>query len=180
MSGYIIDCCSLINLYTGWGGLTELQTVSSPLHVCKAVFNELEYTREYGPDGSPVLVPLDMDALQKIVGFSVSRPKSSVEMEDYVSFAMEIDDGEAQALTIAKHRGFILITDDEKAKKVAALPDVHVTTCSTADVLRGWSTLDPQNEKRLYTVIPRITRLARFRPPVKSMDHDCWARYLGT
>lgn len=180
MPGQIIDCCSLINLYTGWGGLTELQTIGSSLHVCTAVAAELEYTREFGPDGMPVLVPLDMAALQRSGGFSVCGPQAANEIEDYVSFAAEVDDGEAQALAIAKHRGWVLLTDDEKAKKIAALPDVCVATRTTADILRTWSLQNPDNEKRLPTVISRITRLARFRPPADSPDHGWWCRYLAT
>lgn len=179
MTGRMIDCCSLINLYTGWGGLTELKTLKSSLHICQAVFNESEYTREYGPNGIPALVPLDMVALQKSAGFSVSEPQLPEELEDYVNFATEIDDGEAQALAIAKHRGFALVTDDEKAKKLASLPDVRVSTLSTVDLLKEWSTLNKRHEERLFEVIPRISELARFRPPRGSPDCNWWTKYLG-
>jgi predicted nucleic acid-binding protein len=54
-----------------------------------------------------------------------------------VNFATEVDDGEAQSLAIAKHRGFVFLTDDRKAVKVAQRPDVAVRTTSTPNILQS-------------------------------------------
>jgi predicted nucleic acid-binding protein len=83
------------------------------------VLNEAEFTREFGPDGAPQMVPLDVNALTQLGLWLPARPETEQEIEDYVNFAIEVDDGEAQALAIAKHRGFVLLTDDRKAVKVA-------------------------------------------------------------
>ena len=176
MSNHIIDCCSLINLYTGWGNLNELGTLNWHWHVCDAVLNEAEYTREYGADGKPTLVKISLAETQPGL-LKVASIENDLEMADYVDFASEMDDGEAQALAIAKHRGFVLLTDDNKAIKVARRPEVGVQVLTTAQIWRLWSQKSKENELRLPTVIERITTLARFRPKPGSSDFLWWNSY---
>lgn len=178
MADHIVDCCSLLNLYTGWSGLHELRDLRWTWHICEAVLNESEYTREYGPDGVPQLIPLDMSALTKIGLLLPVRPETEGEIDDYVSFAMEVDDGEAQALAIAKNRGFVLLTDDRKATKIAQRLDVAVRTISTANILQAWAQLDTRNEGRLHEIITRIAVLARFGPGTDSPDYAWWRKHF--
>jgi hypothetical protein len=178
MDDHVIDCCSLLNLYTGWRGLAELRDLRRTWHVCDAVLDEAEYTREYGPDGAHVTIPLDIGTVVRDGLLLPARPETEVEIEDYVTFAMEIDDGEAQALSIAKNRGYVLLTDDRKAARVASRPDVGVRTTSTVEILRTWAGQDRRNEARLREVITRITSLARFRPKTESPDYNWWGAYL--
>lgn len=177
MDDCVIDCCSLLNLYTGWGGLTELRDLRGTWYICEAVLNEVEYTREYDPDGVAVLIQLDTAALIRNNLLLSARPETEQEMEDYVNFASEVDDGEAQALALAKHRGFVLLTDDRKATRIAHRPDVAVRTISTANVLQSWAQLNPRHEGRLDEVIARITVLARFRPRKDSPEDSWWSKY---
>ncbi len=177
MTDHIIDCCSLINIFTGWGGLSELSTLDGTWHICEAVLNEVEYTREYDMFGKPVLMPLDINPFKNNLLLPTTI-HGEAEMGDYIDFASEMDDGEAQALAIAKHRGFILLSDDNKAVKVARRPEVAVKTISTVDILRAWAGKNPANEMRLPGVIKRITTLARFSPKISSVDYPWWNGYL--
>lgn len=178
MDDHIIDCCSLLNLYTGWRGLEELRELRRTWYVCDAVLNEAEYTREYGADGVPVLIPLDMKGLTQSGLLQATRPETEAEIDDFVGFACEVDDGEAQALAIAKNRGFVLLTDDRKAARIAQRPDVAVRVTSTAKILQAWAKLDTSNEPRLRNVIERISALARFSPRIDSPDYPWWKGYL--
>lgn len=174
MPGHIIDCCSLINLFTGWGGLAELATLGSQWHLCEAVVVEAEYTREYGEDGHPILVPLNFS---KLIGdrlILAVAPVSDEELNDYLDFASEVDDGEAQALAIARHRGFTLLTDDRRAIALAARAEIQVPTISTAEILRIWVELNPAHEQKLSRIIARIEELARFSPRRNSSDYEWW------
>lgn len=179
MAGQIIDCCSLLNLYAGWGGLTELTGLHEAWHICDTVLNETEYTREYGPDGTLLMAPLDLDALTRPGLLVAVRPETEEEIEDYVDFASEVDDGEAQALAVAKHRRLVLLTDDRKAVKISIRPDVAVRTISTPEVLQIWSQLNAANGKRLREVIMRITVLARFHPNINSPGYAWWRDILS-
>lgn len=178
MDDHVIDCCSLINLYAGWGGLKELRDFHRTWHICEALLNETEFVREFGPDGAPVMVPLGMNALTQLWLWLPARPETREEIEDYVNFAIEVDDGEAQALAIAKHRRFVFMTDDRKAVKLAQRPDVAVRTTSTPNVLQAWGRLDRRNKARLQEVVGRIAVLARFSPRKDSPDYAWWKRYF--
>lgn len=174
MDDHVIDCCSLLNLYTGWGGLAELRALRRTWHVCDAVLTEAEYTREYAQDGTQVSVPIDVKALVNEGLLLAAHAESERELEDFVGFASEVDDGEAQALAIAKNRGYVLLTDDRKAAAVALRPDVGVRVVSTASVLRSWGQLDSANEARLPEVITRISVLARFTPRADPAEYAWW------
>jgi|CXWL01.1.fsa_nt_gi predicted nucleic acid-binding protein len=171
---HIVDSCSLINLHSGWGGLAELRAIGGNWHVCEAVLEESEYAREYGLDGVPTIVELNLPALVSDGLLAEVRAESEQELEDYVVFASEIDDGEAQALAIAKSRGYVLLTDDRKALKIANREDVGVRTICTATVLQRWAGLSPENEGRLPSIIARIEDLGRFRPHKDSSDYKWW------
>lgn len=177
MNDHIIDCCSLLNLMTGWRGLSQIGEFDWTWHICAAVFYETEHTREIGPDGKFVLVPVRLDSVKANGLVRATEPENDAEMASYIDFALELDDGEAQALAIAKHRGFTLLTDDRKALAIARRE--NVATISTVDVLQHWAKLAAENEQRLHEIIMRITTLARFRPRAGSPHYDWWMHYLG-
>jgi len=179
MDDHVIDCCSLLNLYTGWGGLAELRVLRRTWHVCDAVLSEAEYTREYAADGTQVSVPIDIKALVNEGLLLAIRPETERELEDFIGFASEVDDGEAQALAIAKNRGYVLLTDDRKAAAVARRPEVGVRVVSTASILQSWGQLDRANETRLREVVTRISVLARFAPRVDAAEYAWWRTYFS-
>jgi predicted nucleic acid-binding protein len=174
MAERIIDCCSLLNLYAGWAGLEQLRQLPHSWFVCEAVFGESEITREYDENQQPqdhelVLAPLvDSGLIQKVA------PESDAELADYLNFAQLIDDGEAQAIALAKHRGFVLLTDDRKALKLARREDVGVRTISTVDVLREWIEHEAVDTDNVRAVLKRIRELARYMPPKNSPELVWW------
>jgi hypothetical protein len=178
MTERIIDCCSLLNLYAGWGGLEKLRPLPYTWSICEAVLGESEFTREYGADGVPTEVPLDFHPLVESGLLLVARPQTDAELADYVDFAAEIDDGEAQALALAKHRNYILLTDDRKATRIANRPDVGVTTITTVSVLQEWQQHVGVAQAELRNVITRIQVLARFSPRKDSPDLLWWLAQL--
>ena len=173
MGTRIIDCCSLLNLFAGWGGLEKLRTLPYQWSVVRAGRDESQFVREYQAD-CIVEVPLDLEPYCRSGLLSVLDTENDAELADYISFAGEVDDGEAQALAIAKHRGLVLLTDDRKATRIAARNDVHVRTITTAGVLREWVKVEGVDLKRLENVIERIEVLSRFAPRRDSLDWQWW------
>ncbi len=178
MSSRIIDCCSLINLYAGWAGLDNLRVLPHTWFICTAVEGESEKTREYDdnhvPQEQPMLLQPFVDSgLLHSVG-----PDSEAEQADFLVFAQELEDGEAQALALAKHRGFVLLTDDKKARKIAERDDVGVATVSTVDVLREWIVLAEIERPDVRNVLGRIRELAHFMPPKNTADLEWWLAQL--
>lgn len=155
----------------------ELAAFGDVWHVGDAVVGEAHYIWEIAPDGSRSQVPIDLqtpiaDGLLKVV-----QPESDAELDAYVDFASELDDGEAQAMAIAMHRGFILLTDERKALQIAQRVEVGVRTITTAQVLQKWVAHSAANAGRLPQVLRSIEERARFRPRQGSVDGEWWERY---
>ena len=179
MADRIVDCCAFLNLYAGWAGLEELRALPHTWHVCDAGYNESEFTREYGADGALIDVPLDLNPLVHSDLLKIVRPETDAELASYVDFAQELDDGEAQALAIAKHRGYVLLTDDRKALNMAARLDVAVATITTVGVLREWQLHNQVDAQAVRQVLERISVLARYAPPKNTPDRQWWQAQLG-
>ena len=178
MSLRIIDCCSLINLYTGWGGLGELHRLGGTWYVADAILAEAQYTREFDSSGQVETVAFSLDELVRSAILQRVKPESDEEIDWYVRLAQELDDGEAQALAIAKVRGFVLLTDDAKAARIAKTLELSVETTSTATVLREWLSVDASHRARIHEVVRRITVLARFRPARGDPAFEWWSSIL--
>jgi predicted nucleic acid-binding protein len=178
MGAHIIDCCSLLNLLTGWRNLESLGELGVTWHICDAVRNETEYVKEYDETGGKRIVPIDISSLLDSGIMNTVKPETDAEYADYVNYAMEIDDGEAQAIAIAKHRKFVLLSDDRRAVRFAIRPDIGVPTTTTPEILKAWADLSEQNQARLYEIIPRISDLAKFSPRSDSPLRDWWLRHL--
>lgn len=112
-------------------------------------------------------------SLSAQVGKSRTGTNSS-ELADYIEFSQELDDGEAQALALARHRGMVLLTDDRKALRLAQRPDINVPTMTTAQLLREWGECNQANAFRLPDVRTRVEELASSAPRRGSPDADWW------
>lgn len=174
----IIDCCSLINLYAGWGGLSEVTALGHSWYVAEAVLSEAQFVGQFQANGAIERVPIDFRALQKSKVVASVKPESDAEKSDYVDYSIELDDGEAQSLAIAKHRGFVLLTDDRKAIRIAQLPEINVSVLTTPQILRQWSAIDPANSSRIPEILSRIQILARFSPRKDAPESEWWEDQL--
>ena len=95
-------------------------------------------------------------------------------------FSQIIDDGEAQAIALAKNRNMLLLTDDRKARKLAQRADVDVATISTVDVLREWVGQVGVDQATLRGILGRIQELAKFIPPKNSTDLAWWVAQFAS
>jgi predicted nucleic acid-binding protein len=173
----IIDCCSLLNLYAGWGDLHALRDTGDTWYVGEAVVGEAQFVSDVAADGSRVRVLLDLQSYVDQSVLQSIRPETEVEIADYVEFALDLDDGEAQALALAKNRGLVLLTDERKALRIARRPDVAVPTITTAKLLTEWAGLTPENLARLPDVLQAIEVRARFFPRSNTPDGEWWAKH---
>lgn len=174
MPDRIIDCCSLLNLYAGWGGLDNLQRLEHSWFICKAVQGESQITREYDEHQQPQDRKLTLQPFVQSGVIQVIAPETDEEIESYLEFAELIDDGEAQSIALAKHRGLTLLTDDRKALKIAHRQNVGIATISTVDILREWIERCGIQIADVRKTLTRIQELARFAPPKNSAELAWW------
>ena len=88
---------------------------------------------------------------------------NDAEEQLYVTYALELDDGEAMSLAIAHARSLPFATDEKKAKRVIKNNATHLRVLSTAEILYAWA--DGKNQAEVKTVLDMIGVRARFRPP---------------
>lgn len=126
MSDTILDCCSLINLYCGWGGIQELGSINKRVCIGEIALAEAKYAREFQPDGSMIALALSSVESLSQHPFRVLRIADAAEQYKFFEFAKQIDDGEAEALALAlaAERKLILVTDDRLAINVAARANI--------------------------------------------------------
>jgi predicted nucleic acid-binding protein len=139
---------------------------------------EAQYTREFDAGGNVRTVALSLEEDVEAGLLQRIKPESTEEMDWYVRLARELDDGEAQALAIAKVRGFVLLTDDAKAARIAKTTELEVETTSTAAVLKDWLSVNVPHRGRIHEIVTRITVLARYRPPAGHAESEWWATML--
>jgi predicted nucleic acid-binding protein len=104
--------------------------------------------------------------------------EGSVEAELYVKFAVQLDDGEAACLAIAKSRSWIMATDDRVARRMAMEQSVKVL--GTPEIVRTWAECNCVSDGEIALAIGNIQRFAKYTPRANGPDSDWWYRKQGT
>lgn len=140
MSSLAIDACCLLNLIAAGNILHENSTkLGFSIFVPKVVAKESIYILEPDEDQSGQLVRQEVGMNRYVDRKLVSYCdiEGSVEAELYVKFAVQLDDGEAACLAIAKSRSWIMATDDRVARRMATEQSVKVL--GTPEIVRAWA-----------------------------------------
>ncbi|MCH8044504.1 MAG: hypothetical protein IID44_12365 [Planctomycetes bacterium] len=143
MPGKIVDACCLINVYASGRPLPILRSLGGDLFLSDVVRGEALSIRcrdvdNEGEDvGSLVPEAIDLSAAFQAGLIQECQVEGESETESFVNFAMELDDGEAASLAIAKCRGWTVATDDRKAMRVAQ--SHGIPTLTTPEIIKIWA-----------------------------------------
>jgi len=175
----IIDACCLINLYAT-GTEDSIIHASGKFWVPVQVQNEALSIRRFYEDDPTRLVPHDIDLGDAIaVGLiQTCQLEGQVEVDAFVRFAMELDDGEASCLAIAMSRGWIVATDDRKARRIAA--ENGIALISTPELIQRWVNATSPNEATVANVLKKIELFGKFRPRRSDAFHGWWTGLTET
>lgn len=175
MTGYVLDCCTLLNLYCGWGGLRELADFAESFHVGKTVEGEVLYAFEFQPDGTPVRKSLTMSDLRKEYPLARLEMTSQEEMDLMVRLAERLGDGEAEGIALAAARQMTFCSDDKPVAEAIHTGGLNVWLVSTPELLQLWASGRPERLQRMPAIVHRITVLGHFTPR-SSSPHAAWWR----
>ena len=178
MSHYILDACALVNLHCGWGGLGELRNFGSSWSIGDTALKEAMFVRDFASNGDILAVKLDSAVVVADGNLHVLSLDGEQEHAALIDFAFELDDGEAQAMSLALHRGRILVTDDRPALRVAS-HFVTVQTMGTPEILTAWVNANPGQRHRLPEIIRRVDVLGPFRLKKSSPHYEWWQALLS-
>jgi len=179
MPCYVLDASTLVNLLCGWGGLAELSDIGGSWRIGQIALAEVQYVREFGAGGDIERKPVTAAAIVADGAMQELSLDSAAEHEAFINFATELDDGEAQALALAQHRGCILVTDDRPAARVAKGLPIPVATMGTAEALIAWAGSDAERLRRLPGIVRRISALGPLQIKRTAPSYEWWQRQLA-
>ena len=179
MSRYVLDCCTLLNLYCGWNGIQNLSQFGQEWHIGQVALSEARYIREFDVNGQIVSRQIDPSHLLGQFSLNVLSDLSVEEASLRIRLSQMLDDGEAEGLALAVSRGYIFCSDDKPVQDAATALKLTTTIVSTSELLRAWAGNDAERAITLPVVIRRITELSRFIPHRSSQHLSWWQQMLA-
>jgi hypothetical protein len=174
MAERIVDACCLINLFASGAISDLLAACGADFYVPDKVLSETLTIRQPDPADAAQLiaVPIDLGAMLGAGRLHECQLEGQVELDAFVQFASQLDDGEACCLAIAQSRGWMVATDDRKAIRIAGEMGIAVTT--TPELVKKWIDDRSPLQLEIRDLVRRIERFANFRPHRSSPLHAWW------
>lgn len=183
-----VDACCLINLLAAGGILPQPSTekgrasrqldapssLDTTLHIPDSIARETLYLLQPDEDDETKLVkaPIDLAPYFADGLLHACDIEGEEEVGLFVQFATRLDDGEAECLAIARHRGWFLATDDRPATALAGQAGVPVLT--TAELVKHWAKRTRTKKPDVAAVLRNIQRFAKFVPRRNSPEAAWW------
>jgi predicted nucleic acid-binding protein len=180
MNDFLLDSCALVNLYCGWGGLRELRDFGTSWSIGDTALKEAIFVRDYDANGGTCKVTLDPAAVVVEGNLQVLSTSNPGEYASLIEFAADLDDGAAQALSLALHRKRVLVTDDRPAIRIASALHVAVQTMGTPEILMAWGDANMECRRRLPEVVRRVSVLGPFQLKNNSPHYRWWQTLLSS
>ena len=181
MPAVILDACGTLNLYASGRFLEILTAIGHEWYIPAAVERESQQYRQPDPDDPETLIVQPIDLTPALDGGVLHRCdcEGDEEVALYIELAARIgDDGESMGLAIAKYRGWSVLTDDKKARRIAT--EFGVPVLSTPEIMKSWASQVKPNVAELSRVLGAIERFGNYRPKQGAVDFDWWMASIGT
>lgn len=181
------DACCLINLFATKAifpmpdahaselELTAQQGIpNTRLHIPNRVGQESLFVLCHDKDDSSKLAKQLIDLKPLFQGdlLAACDLHDKAEYDLFVSLAIEVDDGEAACLAVAKHRNWLLATDDRRASRLAG--EINVGVINTAQLIKKWAVDLRIRPASIGVAINNIQKFAKFIPRIGSPEYDWW------
>jgi len=173
MAERIIDACCLINL-CACGEEADVFRACGEFYVPDQVLGEALRIRRVDDDDPTRLVLQEIDLGDAIAAGHIQKCQleGQDELDAFVRFAMELDDGEASCLATARSREWTVATDDRKARRIAS--ENGIALISTPELIQKWVNAASPDEATAVELLRRIERFARFRPRRSDPLYGWW------
>ena len=172
----ILDACCLLNLYAT-GRLREFATaLPYQLAVADYVF-EREALYVWLPDstsGSTERTRIDASTLVAEGLITVVRLDHPEEEALFVDLAVSVDDGEAVTGALALCRGYLVATDDRKARRILSERGQGVGLVSTLELVKSWAEAASVDASELRNALEAIRSGASYVPGERNPLYEWW------
>lgn len=177
MDQRIIDTCCLLNLFSS-GEPDAILSHLGGVYVSEHVQSEAMWIREYDNETPHQLIPkqIDLAAFLATGAIAICRLEQEEEIDLFVQLAQHLDDGEASVLAIAKVRGWIVATDDRKARRIAT--EQRISTITTSEILHAWTASKTMSDQLIGELLRNIQQFGRFVPRRSDPLYDWWMQLV--
>ena len=177
-SAIVIDACSLINLYATRRLSEILMTVPARLVVSDVVLRESLYVRRggIGKDAEEREL-MELKSILDAGVLEVVASDDDDELLTFVDLSTLIDEGEAMSIALAMHRGWSVMTDDRKARRI--LRERQIAHFSTLELMQHWNSTTRPDPAVLQAALRDIEHRARWVPWRTHSLAEWWKQAIG-
>ena len=177
----ILDACCVINLYAS-GRMEEILTALPPSIAITDYVRNSEALWVYGgPDDDirSVKERINLTVIEKNCRIITANPNSEVEETTMVNYAYQLkDDGEAFTGAIAVNRGWVMATDDLRAKTFLLKQAPSLKIISTLELIKAWADPKTPSTDELRLVLSNIKTRATYKPHENHPLCAWWRKYV--
>jgi predicted nucleic acid-binding protein len=172
----ILDACCTLNLAATGRMAVILEQLPYRFCIGRRARGEAQWLRIPGEEERE---RVDLDPLVQLRLVAVEELQDPAEEALFVQFTAQLADGEAEAAALAITRGYILASDDRKARRVVTAAS-HLTQLSgTLELIREWQDVTGIPAADVAAVLHLIAERARYRPRRNHPLWDWWARLIA-
>lgn len=162
---YVLDACSLLNLVASRRFPEIARATPADFLVPEQAATEALYVRRGGSGAdADEREPVDLSDFQEFGLLTVGCFEAPAELSSFVSFAAEMDDGEAAACAMAVHRGGTLVSDDRKARRIMSQASPGTQLLTTSEVIKAWAERTGIEANALAHLLTDVEERGNFRP----------------
>lgn len=177
LSTIALDNCSLLNLYASGRFQAIVGAVARPFVVEARVHAEALYIRRGGTgEDADEREQVDCATLVASGALAVAT-LSPIETATFVTFAAEVDDGEAATAALALHRGYDVATDDGKALRLLHSQVPAARCYSTLELIKYWADITGAQRDVLRETLVAVRERGNFLWP-KRDPLRAWAEAI--
>lgn len=172
----LLDACVVINLYASRRMEDILATIPGSVAVVDVVAAESLYVRRGGTaDDADEPEPIDLAPIIDAGRLSVLTATDD-ELDTFIDFLADLDEGEAMTLDLAVHRGCVVVTDDRRVRR--ELGD-QAPLRSTLDLVKEWADGADLSPEVLRAVLRDLGERGTYRPGRGHPHRRWWDEGLG-
>ena len=177
---YILDACCLLNLYAT-SRLREIAVALPHRLVVADYVLEREALYVWLPDstgGSEHRIPIDVSSLVDEGLLTVVHLERPEEEALFVDLAASVDDGEAVTGALALLRGYLVATDDRKARRVLSERSQAMGLVSTLELVKSWWEVSSIADSELRHAMEAIRSGASYVPGERDPLYEWWREIM--
>lgn len=173
----VLDACVLLNLIASDRASEIFLAQGRRILVGERAAKESFYLRS--TDDPLERRPVDLSALIDASALEIVSIEGENETEMFIDLAAELDDGEAESLSVALIRGYTVATDDRKARRVfSSHCSDGVELLSTPEIVHRWVERCSVDNDAARKTLENIRRKASYHPTVVEPCSAWWNMIL--